>query len=136
MRWFNWIGLMMLIVGAAISEAVFFAASVEFESLWYISIAYVVVVAIPSLAQFSARETGNRTRLTEPDAPLTGSKTKSVNKVIHFAKKVGPHIARPLRSSPSSPNHPFLNVQATSYWALVSETDHGPYGKYVDAFSR
>jgi len=31
-------------------------------------------------------------------------------------------------------NHPFLNVQATSYWAMVSETDHGPYGKYVDAF--
>lgn len=45
MRWFNWLGLLMLIVGAAISEAVFFAASVEFDSLWYISIAYVVVAA-------------------------------------------------------------------------------------------
>jgi hypothetical protein len=35
----------MLIIGAAISEAVFFAASVEFDSLWYIAAAYVVVAA-------------------------------------------------------------------------------------------
>lgn len=46
MRWFNWLGLLMLIVGAAISEAVFFAASVKFESLWYVSIAYVIVAAV------------------------------------------------------------------------------------------
>lgn len=46
MRWFNWLGLLMLIVGAAISEAVFFAASVKFDSLWYISIAYVIVAAV------------------------------------------------------------------------------------------
>lgn len=46
----------MLIVGAAISEVVFFAASVEFESLWYISIAYVVVAAILFLWPSSAPE--------------------------------------------------------------------------------
>ena len=56
MRWFNWLGLLMLIVGAAISEVVFFAASVEFESLWYISIAYVVVAAILFLWPSSAPE--------------------------------------------------------------------------------
>jgi hypothetical protein len=56
MRWFNWLGLLMLIVGAAISEAVFFAASVEFEFLWYISIAYVVVAAILFLWPSSAPE--------------------------------------------------------------------------------
>ena len=36
----------MLIVGAIISEAVFFAASVKFDSLWYISVAYVVIAAV------------------------------------------------------------------------------------------
>ncbi|MGE0644406.1 MAG: hypothetical protein AB7P24_12100 [Nitrospira sp.] len=46
MRWFNWLGILMLLVGAAISEAVFFAASDKFESLWYISIAYVIVSAV------------------------------------------------------------------------------------------
>ena len=45
MRWFNWLGLLMLIVGAIISEAVFFAASVKFDFLWYIAAAYVVVAA-------------------------------------------------------------------------------------------
>ncbi len=45
MRWFNWLGLLMLIVGGLISEAVFFAASVEFNFLWYIAGAYVVVAA-------------------------------------------------------------------------------------------
>lgn len=45
MRWFNWLGLLMLVVGTIISEAVFFAASVEFDFLWYIAGAYVVVAA-------------------------------------------------------------------------------------------
>lgn len=54
MRWFNWLGLLMLIVGAAISEAVFFAASVKFDSLWYISIAYVIVAAVLFLWSSSA----------------------------------------------------------------------------------
>jgi len=56
MRWFNWLGLLMLIVGAAISEAVFFAASVEFESLWAISIGYVIVAAVLFLWPSSAPE--------------------------------------------------------------------------------
>jgi len=46
MRWFNWIGLLMLIFGAVISEAVFVAASIEFNSLWYIALAYVIVAAV------------------------------------------------------------------------------------------
>lgn len=46
----------MIIAGAAISEAIFFAASVEFESLWYISIAYLVVAAILFLWPSSAPE--------------------------------------------------------------------------------
>jgi hypothetical protein len=45
MRWFNWLGLLMLIVAGPISEAVFFAASVKFDFLWYIAGAYVVVAA-------------------------------------------------------------------------------------------
>lgn len=45
MRWFNWVGLMMLILGGIISEAVFVAASIEFNSLWYIAIAYLVLAA-------------------------------------------------------------------------------------------
>jgi hypothetical protein len=45
MRWFNWVGLLMLIFGGVISEAVFVAASLEFNFLWYIAIAYLVVAA-------------------------------------------------------------------------------------------
>ncbi len=51
---------------------------------------------------------------------------------IELRSLVGP--IRGLSRPHLPPNHPFLNVQATSYWAMVSETDHGPYGKYVDAF--
>lgn len=51
---------------------------------------------------------------------------------IELRSLVGP--IRGLSRPHLPPNHPFLNVQATSYWALVSEADHGPYGKYVDAF--
>jgi len=51
---------------------------------------------------------------------------------IELHSLVGP--IRGLSRPHLPPNHPFLNVQATCYWALVSETDHGPYGKYVDAF--
>lgn len=51
---------------------------------------------------------------------------------IELRSLVGP--IRGLSRPHLPPNHPFLNVQATSYWALVSETDHGPYGKYLDAF--
>jgi hypothetical protein len=36
----------MLIFGAVISEAVFVAASLEFNSLWYIALAYVIVAAV------------------------------------------------------------------------------------------
>lgn len=46
MRWFNWIGLLMLIFGAVISEAVFVAAWLEFNFLWYIALAYVIVAAV------------------------------------------------------------------------------------------
>lgn len=46
MRWFNWVGLLMLIFGAAISEAVFLAASIEFDFLWYIAFAYLVAAAV------------------------------------------------------------------------------------------
>ncbi len=56
MRWFNWLGLLMLIVGAMISEAVFFAASVEFDFLWSIAGAYVVVAAALFLWPSSAPE--------------------------------------------------------------------------------
>jgi hypothetical protein len=51
---------------------------------------------------------------------------------IELRSLVGP--IRGLSRPHLPPNHPFLNVQATSYWAMVSETDHGPYGKYIDAF--
>lgn len=51
---------------------------------------------------------------------------------IELRSLVGP--IRGLSRPHLPPNHPFLNVQATSYWAMVSEADHGPYGKYVDAF--
>lgn len=51
---------------------------------------------------------------------------------IELRSLVGP--IRGLSRPHLPPNHPFLNVQATAYWAMVSETDHGPYGKYVDAF--
>lgn len=51
---------------------------------------------------------------------------------IELRSLVGP--IRGLSRPHLPPNHPFRNVQPTSYWALVSETDHGPYGKHVDAF--
>ncbi len=55
MRWFNWVGLLMLIFGAIISEAVFVAASIEFNSLWYIALAYLVVAAALFLWEGPAR---------------------------------------------------------------------------------
>jgi len=44
-RWYNWIGLAMLMVGAAVSEPVFLAADVQFPALWFIAAVYFLVAA-------------------------------------------------------------------------------------------
>lgn len=45
---------------------------------------------------------------------------------------VGPAVDAP---GPNlSPGHPFLNVQATSYWTVVPEANQPSYAKYLDAF--
>ncbi len=51
---------------------------------------------------------------------------------IELRSLVGP--IRGLSQPRLPPNHPFLNVQATSYWSVVPEAELGPYGRYVDAF--
>jgi hypothetical protein len=45
---------------------------------------------------------------------------------------VGPAVDSPIPNIP--PGHPFLNIQATSYWTVVPEANQPSYARYVDAF--
>jgi len=45
---------------------------------------------------------------------------------------VGPAVDSPIPNIP--PGHPFLNIQPTSYWTVVPETNQPSYARYVDAF--
>ncbi len=44
-RWYNWIGLAMLIVGAALSEPVFLVADYQFSILWLLAALYFLIAA-------------------------------------------------------------------------------------------
>lgn len=61
-----------------------------------------------------------------------GEKGRRLPSPIELRSLVGPF--RGLSEPHLPPHHPFRDVQATSYWAAVSEAEHGPYGKYVDNF--
>ena len=44
-RWFNWVGLGMLIFGAAISAPVILVADFKFSILWFIAAVYLLIAA-------------------------------------------------------------------------------------------
>ncbi|MBH0179989.1 MAG: hypothetical protein HP491_19540 [Nitrospira sp.] len=46
MRWFNWVGMLMLVLGLAINEAVFFYVWTDFHILWAIGLGSYFVVAL------------------------------------------------------------------------------------------
>ena len=45
-RWYNWVGLVMLILAGLISEPVFLAADSGFSGLWLVAAAWAMVGAI------------------------------------------------------------------------------------------
>lgn len=44
-RWYNWIGLTMLIFGGLISEPVFLVADYQFSILWFVAAVYFLIAA-------------------------------------------------------------------------------------------
>lgn len=46
MRWFNWVGILMLVLGLAINEALFFYAWTDFNIMWVIGLGSYFVVAL------------------------------------------------------------------------------------------
>ncbi len=76
--------------------------------------------------------TYNKARTFCVGRAVGGQKGWRLPSPVELRSLVGP--IRGLSRPRLPPNHPFLNVQATSYWAVVSEAEHGPYGKYVDIF--
>ena len=46
MRWFNWVGILMLVLGLGINEAVFFSAWSDFTFMWVIGVGSYFIVAL------------------------------------------------------------------------------------------
>jgi hypothetical protein len=46
MRWFNWVGIVMMVLGLAINEALFFAAWSDFNMTWAIGLGSYFVIAL------------------------------------------------------------------------------------------
>ena len=76
--------------------------------------------------------TWNEARTTCVNKSVGGQKGWRLPSPVELRSLVGPirGLSRPILP----PNHPFLNVQATSYWSVVPEANLPSYARNVDAF--
>lgn len=76
--------------------------------------------------------TWNEARLTCAKRVTGGQRGWRLPAPAEMRSLVGPAVDSPIPNIP--PGHPFLNIQPTSYWTVVSEANQPSYAKYVDAF--
>ena len=76
--------------------------------------------------------TWNEARIACSGRATGGQKGWRLPSPTEMRSLVGPAIDAP---GPNiSPGHPFLNIQQTSYWTVVPESNQPSYAQYVDAF--
>ena len=76
--------------------------------------------------------TWNEARITCVTRATGGQKGWRLPAPSEMRSLVGPAVDSPIPNIP--PGHPFLNIQATSYWTVVPEANQPSYARYVDAF--
>ena len=76
--------------------------------------------------------TWNEARATCTTRMTGGQKGWRLPAPAEMRSLVGPAVDSPIPNIP--PGHPFLNIQATSYWTVVPEANQPSYARYVDAF--
>jgi hypothetical protein len=76
--------------------------------------------------------TWNEARVTCAKRVTGGQRGWRLPAPAEMRSLVGPAVDSPIPNIP--PGHPFLNIQPTSYWTVVSEANQPSYAKYVDAF--
>ncbi|HMS86072.1 MAG TPA: DUF1566 domain-containing protein [Nitrospira sp.] len=76
--------------------------------------------------------TWNEARITCGKRATGGQRGWRLPAPTEMRSLVGPAVDSPIPHIP--PGHPFLNIQPTSYWTVVSEANQPSYAKYVDAF--
>lgn len=84
------------------------------------------------LSPQAATVTWNEARTTCVKRIIGGQKGWRLPSPAEMRSLVGPAVDAP---GPNiSPGHPFLNVQPTSYWTVVPESNQPSYARYIDAF--
>ena len=76
--------------------------------------------------------TWNEARTTCVQRAIGGQKGWRLPSPSEMRSLVGPSVDAPGPNLP--PGHPFLNVQASSYWTVVPEANLPSYAQYLDAF--
>jgi hypothetical protein len=84
------------------------------------------------LAPQAAALTWNEARIVCITRGTGGQKGWRLPAPSEMRSLVGPAVDAPGPNLP--PGHPFLNIQPTSYWTVVPETNQPSYAKYLDAF--
>ena len=84
------------------------------------------------IAPQTTNVTWNEARVTCAKRVTGGQRGWRLPAPAEMRSLVGPAVDSPIPNIP--PGHPFLNIQPTSYWTVVSEANQPSYAKYVDAF--